>query len=214
MALTSVGSYTLGQINVGLAVGIGLMNPLLAQIDLFLTGQFGFGAFLADVQIQFNAAISAALQMQLNISNPFIALQAIVLVLGQLQASLAAALAVGLPTVSLQLSAQIAAMASLAGALSLKLGGLKALVAAGLAVKIPALQFVAEISAALSAGPAHLLAFSGAPLAATGGSIASQFIVGLGPSDPIAPTESVSGIIIVTKDPAVFQALGLILKTS
>lgn len=214
MALTPVGSYTLGEINIGLAIGIGLMNPLLLQIDLFLTGQFGLGPFLADIQVQFNAAISATLQLSIGISNPLAALEALLRAFASLQASLAIALAFPLPTISIQASAQLSAIASLSAALSLKIGGIKALLAAGLAVKIPALQFVAQMAATLSAGPAHLLAFTGDSLATAGAQIQSQFAAGLGPDDPINPTEAVSGILIVTKDPAVFAALGVILKTS
>ena len=214
MALTDVGSYTLGEINIGLAVGIGLMNPLLLQLDLFLTGQFGLGPFLAEVQVQFQAAISATLQLSIGISNPLQALQALLAALVQIQASIAVALAFPLPIVSIQASAQLSAIATLSGALALKIGGIKALLSAGLAVKIPALKFVGQISAALSAGPVHLLTFTGDPLINAGAQIQSQFAAGLGPSDPIAPGTLVDGIIIVTKDPAVFNALGVILKTS
>lgn len=214
MALSNLGSFTLGQVNIGLAVGLGLMNPLLLQLDLMLTGQFGLGPFLADIQVQFNAAISATLQLSIGISNPFAALQALLQALIQVQASLAVALSFPLPIISIQASAQIAAIASLSAALTLKIGGIKALLAAGLAIKIPALQFIAQLSASMSAGPVHLLSFTGDNLLNTGGQISSQFASGLGPSDPITPGEQVSGILIVTKDPAVFAALGAILKTS
>lgn len=214
MALNNLGSYTLGQVNIGLAVGIGLMNPLLLQLDLFLTGQFGLGPFLADISAQFAAAISATLQLSIGISNPLQALQALLTALVQIQASISVALSFPLPVLSVQASAQLSAVVALSASLSLKIGGIKALLAAGLAVKIPALQFVAKISAALSAGPVHLLSFTGATLGVSGGQIAAQFASGLGPSDPINPSELVDGIIIVTKDPVVFNALGVILKTS
>lgn len=212
--LAHVGSFTLGEVNIGLMVGIGLMNPLLVQIDLFLTGQFGLGPFLLDAQVQFNAAISLVTQLGLQISNPFVALQALLTAFAQLQAALALTLSMGLPTVSLQISAQLSAIAALSGALSLKLGGIRAMLAAGVAVKIPALRFVAEMTANLSAGPIQLLSFTGSTLAATGGQIAAQFNAGLGPVDPISPVEPVSGVLILTKDPAVFVALSAILKTS
>lgn len=214
MAITSVGSYTLGEINIGLAVGIGLMNPLLLQLDLFLTGQFGFGPFLADIQAQFNAAISAVIQLSIGISDPLAALRALLAALLQVQASLAVALSFPLPVISIQASAQVSILTSLSTSLSLKIGGIKAMLAAGLAVKIPALQFIADFRAALSAGPAHLLSFTGDSLAVTGSQIATQFAAGLGPTDPINPLDAVSGILILTKDPAVFAALGVILKIS
>lgn len=214
MAVQDLGSYTLGGINIGLAVGIGLMNPLLVQMDLMLTGQFGMGALLADVRAQFNAAISAVLQMSIGISDPLSAIRALILAVAQLQASVAVALSFGLPTVALQIGAQIAAMSALSGALTAKLGGLKALLALGLAVKVPAVKFVGNMSGALSAGPAHLLSFTGTTLGMAGAQVAAQFAAGLGPDDPLHPLDLVDGIIIVTKDPAVFQALGLLLKTS
>lgn len=212
--LNPLGSYTLGQVNIGLAAGLGLMNPLLLQLDLFLTGQFGLGPFLADIQVQFNAAIAAVLQISIGISNPLEALQALLLAFAQIQASISIALAFPLPVLSLQASAQIAAIGALSASLALKIGGIKALINAGLAVKLPALQFVAQFAAALSAGPVHLLSFTSDTLSATGSQIAAQFTAGLGPSDPINPLEQVSGILLVTKDPAVFAALGVILKTS
>lgn len=214
MAVATLGSYTLGQVNIGLAVGIGLMNPLLLQLDLFLTGQFGLGPFLADIQVQFNAAIAATLQLSIGISNPLAALEALLAAFAQLQASIAVALSFPLPVLSIQASAQLSAVAALGATLSLKIGGIKALISAGLAVKIPALQFVAQVSAALSAGPVHLLSFTGDTLLNSGAQIQSQFAAGLGPADPIASGDLVDGIIIVTKDPIVFQALGVILKTS
>lgn len=214
MALNPLGSFTLGEINIGLAAGLGLMNPLLLQLDLFLTGQFGLGPFLADIQVQFNAAISAVLQLSIGISDPLAALRALLMALVQVQASLAIALSFPLPVISIQASAQIAIIASLSASLSLKIGGIKALLAAGLAVKIPALQFVAQFAAALSAGPVHLLSFTGDNLVTTGAQISAQFATGLGPNDPISPVAPVSGVLLVTKDPAVFAALGVILKTS
>jgi hypothetical protein len=197
-----------------LLAGVGLLNPLLLQLDLFLTGQFGLGPFLADIQVQFAAAISAQLQMSLSLSDPLAAIRATLAAFASLQASLAVALSLGLPTVSLQIGAQIAAMASLSGTLALKVGGIKALLAAGLAVKIPALRFVAQISAAMSAGPVALLSFTGDTLAFTGGEISALFAAGIGGSHPIPAGAPVSGVIILTEDPAVFAALGVILKTS
>ncbi len=214
MAVVDVGSYTLGEINIGLAIGIGLMNPLLLQLDLFLTGQFGLGPFLADIQVQFAAAISATLQLSIGISDPLAALRALLAALVQLQASIAVALSFPLPIISIQASAQVAAVASLSASLALKIGGIQALLSAGLAVKIPALRFIGNISAALSAGPVHLLTFTGDTLANAGAQIQSKFAAGLGPDDPITPGTLVDGVIIVTKDPVVFQALGVILKTS
>lgn len=214
MALTSVGSYTLGEINVGLVAALGFLNPLCLQIDLFLSGSFGLGPFLADLQAQFSAAIAAQANLGLSISNPFLAIQMLIAAVAQLQAALQLALSFGLPTVSLQLSAQLTATLALSATLQLKIGGIKALIAGALAVKLPALQFLAEIQAAASLGPVHLLSFTGSSLATTGGDVAGLLSVGLGPPDTILPGDMVSGILLVTKDPAVFAAMGAILKTA
>jgi hypothetical protein len=214
MAVNDLGGYTLGEINVALLAGIGLINPLLLQVDLFMTGQFGLGPFMADINAQYSAAISAIAQLSIGVSDPLAAIKAAILALAQLTASLQLALSLPLPVLSIQATARISAMAALSASLALKIGGIKALLAAGAAVKIPMLKFVEQIVAALSLGPAHLLSFTGASLGVSGAQIAAQFAAGLGPSDPISPLELVDGIIIVTKDPLVFQALGLIIKTS
>jgi len=212
MAVEDLGSYTLGGINIGLSVGIGLINPLLLQFDLFLTGQFGLGPFMADVQAQFNAAIAAVFQLSIGLINPLAAIQALLAAAVQLIAALNMALSfpLALPTISAQLSVVVA----LSAALGLKLGGIQAMLSVGLAVKIPVVRFVGQVAGALSAGPAHLLSFTGQTLAASGAGIAAEFAAGLGPDDPLYPFDLVDGIIIVTKDPLVFKALGLIMKTS
>ena len=224
MPLNDVGSYTLGEVNIALLAGVGLLNPLLLQLDLFITGQFGLGPFLADIQVQFNAAISLQLQLSFSISSPFRTLSAQPVWRIHRSCHSTCPFAHGyigtnqrvldINGNSLQISAQIAAMASLQATLAFKLGGIRALLAAGLAVKIPALRFVAQMNAALSAGPVHVLSFTGDMLAVTGADIAAAFASGLGPNDPILPTEQVSGVIILTKDPAVFAALGGIIKVN
>jgi len=214
MTVADVGSYTLGEVNIGLAAGLGLLNPLLLQFDLFLTGQFGLGPFLADIQVQFTSAISAALQLNVALSDPLAAIRALLTAFASLQAALSVALSFGLPTASLQIGLQISAVVALSASLSLKLGGVKAMIAAGLAVKIPALRFAAKMAATLAAGPVHLVTFRGNTLAGSGAELAALFATGLGPSDPLHPGDFVDGILIVTKDPIVFQALAAILRTT
>jgi hypothetical protein len=214
MTVADVGSYTLGEINIGLAAGLGLLNPLLLQFDLFMTGQFGIGSFLADIQVQFTSAISSALQLNVALGDPLAAIRALLAAFVSLQAALSVALSFGLPTASLQIGLQISAVLALSASLSLKLGGIKAMTAAGLAIKIPALRFAAKMAATLAAGPAHLVTFRGNTLAGSGAELAALFSAGLGPSDPLHPGDLVDGILIVTKDPIVFQALAAILKTT
>ncbi len=213
MPVVDVGSYTIGEINIGLAAGLGLLNPLLLQFDLFLTGQFGLGPFLSDVQVQFAGAISAVQSLGLNLSDPLQAIRALMAAFISLQAALSVALSFGMPTVALQITAQISAVAALSASLGLKLGGIKALIAGGLAVKTPALRFATKMAATLAAGPVHLVTFRGNTLAGSGLELAAQFAVGLGPADPLHPGDFVDGILLVTKDPIVFQALAAILRT-
>src|SRR5690606_41872256 len=97
MALNSIGSYNLGQINLGLSAGLGLLNPLTAQLDLFLTSSFGFGAFMADLQTQFSAAIAAQASISLQLGNPTLAIQMAITSFGQMAAALQAALSFGAP---------------------------------------------------------------------------------------------------------------------
>lgn len=214
MPVSDLGSYTLGGINKSLAASVLLMNPLLLQVDLFLTGQFGLGPYMLDIQVQFNAAIAAAVQLNLVNLDPLSALRQLLTAFASLQASLSVALSFGLPTASLQISTQIAAVAALSASLGTKIAGIKALLAAGAAVKAPALKFVSQMNVALNAGPAHLVAFRGNTLGGSGAELAAAFAAGLGPADPIHPTDLVDGILIVTKDPVVFNALAAILKTS
>jgi hypothetical protein len=214
MALTHVGSFTLGEINIGLMAAFGLLNPLALQLDLFISGQFGLGPFMADLQVQFQAAISAQLSLGIQISDPFAAVRALITAAANLQASLQLALAFGLPTVSIQLSAQLSAALALSASLQLKLGGIKLLLAGAINLKIPLLKLIADLQAALSAGPVHLLSFTGSNLATTGAQISSAFGGGLGPDDPITPGEMVSGVVMIMKDPVVFAALGGIIKLS
>lgn len=214
MTVADVGSYTLGEVNIGLAAGLGLLNPMLLQFDLFLTGQFGLGPFLADIQVQFTSAISAALQLNLALGDPLQALRALLAAFVSLQAALSVALSFGLPTASLQIGLQLSVVVALSASIGLKLGGIKAMIAAGAAVKLPAVRFVAKMAATLAAGPVHLVTFRGNTLAGSGAELAALFANGLGPSDPLHPGDFVDGILLVTKDPVVFQALAAILRTT
>lgn len=202
MALHDVASVPLLSFNVSAAAGIAFVNPLLAQFDLALTGSFGLGSIQADLAAQFNAAISATAQINLAISDPFLSFSVLLSAIGTLAASISAALAAGLPTMSLELSGQIAAAASLVATLSAKLGGINLLLSAALRVKLPAVKFFADLAANL--GEVHVLSFDQTPtspytLAMAGADIDSLFSTGL---TGILPTDSVYGVMIVMKDPA------------
>jgi hypothetical protein len=212
--LTDVGSFSLGEINIGLMAALGFLSPLSLQLDLFISGQFGLGPLLADLQAQFSASVAAITNIQLQLFDPFAAVRALLMSVINLQASIQLAIALGLPTVSLQLSAQLSAILALAASLQVKIGGIKLLMQAGINIKTPMLKFILDLKAVLSAGPVHLVTATGSTLTVTGSQISSAFGVGLGPTDPINPGDQVSVVMMVMKDPAVFAALGAIMKVA
>ena len=213
-ALAEIGSFTLGEINVAAAASLAIFNPLLAQFDLALYGQFGLGSLLADISAQFNAALNVQVNVALQISNPLAGLQASLQAIAQLTAGLQAAIALGLPSISAQVSADVGAAAALTAALGLKLGGIQALIDLALKVKLPAVNFIADLAASLSAGPVVLLSF-GYPvdemLSSVGGQTLAKFNTGL---TGIAPADPVAGLMLVTKTPSAKAAISALLKTS
>ena len=208
MTTSIVGALPVGGINLAAAASVGIASNLLAQLDLALFGSFGLGNSAADLALQFSAALSAEVQIGTQVSDPLDGLAAL--------ANLLASLTISLPTVpdvSVQLSANIAAQAAIA----LQLGGINALIEAALAVKLPAVDFFAGIAASLSAGPLFLVTFQetalGGGLAQAGAEINSLFNLGLvSGSNAFSPFDPVYGVIIVTKDPAAYAALGVVLK--
>jgi len=213
-ALAEVGSLPLGAINIAAATSLTLFNPLLAQFDLAISGQFGLGALQTDLNAQFNAALNVQVNIGLTVSNPLASLQASLSAIAQLTAGLQAAISLGLPSVNAQVSADVSAAAALTAALGIKLGGIKALIEAALSVKIPAVNFIADLTANLSAGPVVLLSFgypSDETLANVGADPAALFGAGL---TGIAPGDGVAGIMLVTKTPAAKVGISALLKTT
>lgn len=207
MSVNILGALPIGGINVAASAAVGVVAPLLAQIDLALFGAFGLGPLQADIALQFNAAIDLELTLGLTISDPFAGIAAL--------ANLLASLQLVLPTVSV--SAAIGANIALAAALGIKLGGITLLIDLMLAVKLPAVSFFANLAAALSAGPVFLLNFESlildGGLAGAGAQIAAQFAAGLvSGASSISPFEPVYGVILLTKEPTVFASLGTVLK--
>lgn len=210
----------LGQINVGAAAAVGFLNPLSAQLDAMIA--FSLGPLTADLAVALDASLALSATLSLQVSDPFANIRAALEALVELQATLAAALS--LPPLVLSLSAEIAASASLSAALSAKLGGLNLLLEAAIAVKIPAVKAAAALSASLSAGPFVVLGFDGLDVLAppdgnmtlqqVGNQIQSLFSGTIGSGPTISSTDNVSGVIIVTKAPLAFQALGNLIITS
>ena len=209
-----VASGTLGQLNIGLTAAVAFLNPLGAQIDGMIAG--GIGPFEAQLAAQLNAALSAQAALSIQVSDPLAAIRAALAAIIQLQAALTAALA--LPPLSLSIGAQVSAAAALSGALTAQLGPLRALIAAALQIKIPAIKAAADLAVSLGAGPAIVLVFDGiadfTTLATIGNEIQVLFNAGVvHGANVINPGDPVSGIIFLTKGPAVFAALQAIIQT-
>lgn len=204
---------TLLELNPAMAASVSFMLPLSAQLDLAIFGQFGLGSLQADLSAQFNAALSLNASLSISISNPIAAYQSALAAIAQIVIEIEQALAAGIPTIGVSISASISASAVLSASLSLKLGGISALISGALAVKLPALQFVGELSASLSAGPIDVLTF-GFDTPMTAASVGTQAGAQFSALPGILPTDNVSGIMIVTKDPAAALAIGALFKTA
>ncbi len=210
MALDPPISATLGEVNVALAGAINVLNPLSAQLDGLLAA--GIGPYQADLQAQLSGSLSMQASLAIQIGNPFVQLQLAIQALAQLQAALTMALT--LPTIDVSISAELNAQAALAGALSAKLGAIQATIELAVQAKAAALQASANAQASLSAGPVFAFSFSGDSLETTGGEIGAAFASGLSdPPNTIAPGDSVSGVVILTKDPAAAAAIAALFST-
>ena len=225
MSLTVLGALPLGAINVALDGSLTAIVPLLSQVDLMLTGSFGLGSLGATLNLQLQASLSFQLNIGLSLTNPIAALEAQLQAIIQIQASIGVVLALGLPSASVSLSASLSASLGLTAVLGAQVAGIQALISASLAVKLPVVDLVATIGAALSAGPVMLLAFGfpaqGAESLAgvsgdLSGFVASGGITGSGPfgSTTLLPTDSVSGVMLITKDPVAATAMSALFLTA
>lgn len=204
---------TLGEFSVGASVAVGFMIPLSAQLDLAIFGPFGVGSIQADLSAQFSTALALNASLSASLSNPIANFQQALAALAQLTVAISQALAAGIPTMGVDIGIQISSTAALTGSLSGKLGGISALISAALAVKIGANQFVGELQASLAAPGLDVLTFGfDVPMTAAqvGAEAAAQFSMLPG----ILPTDHVTGIMIVTKNPAASTALSALFKVS
>jgi hypothetical protein len=208
------------------ASSLPILNPLLAQIDFSLFGSIGLSGIQADAKAQLSAALAAAVDLRIGITNPFEsfsrALAAIPLLLSEILRALSGAL----PVVSIDASLRLSAMASLAASLSARIGGFEAVIQGGIAAKIPAINWAKILGDLLDAGPLFVISFSddgGFPpltLASAGARIGADFTAGLhwplvGPvTDFILPTDRVYGVVFVTKVGTVWTALQQMVLTA
>lgn len=213
MSVSYIGEFPLGAINVGLGAELALVVPLLSQFDLMITGQFGLGALLGDISAQLNAALSLQAQIGIQISDPFAQLEALIAAFIQIQAQVSVIIALGLPSLQINLSASL----SISAALQLQLGGINLLIQAALAIKLPVVNIIAELQAALSAGPFVLLSVGyNAPSTLFTSGIEYQALTEFPIGSPVGilPTDQVYGVIILTKSPSASASLSAILLTS
>jgi hypothetical protein len=201
----------IGSINVGLFAAVGLLGPLLAQIDLMLYGSIGIGALHADFSLQLSAALQASLDIGLNLSNPFIGFSLALSAIATLQAQIALALS-GQISFSLDASLQLSANASFSAALSARLGGLELVIQAAIALKIPAIEFLARLN--LSAGPLLVASWEDMRL----DQAAAQFQFDAANGMSYGPTtinafDMTYGVVIFTKSPVAWASLRAVLVT-
>lgn len=223
MALSTPTGGSLGSFNVGLSAALALIYPLgisweglAAQIDALLA--IGLGPFMAELSLQFNAALALQATLTLQIGDPTFALQLAISALAQLQAALVAALS--LPSIEIGLSAELSASVALAAALSARLGLIKIAIEIALKIKIAGIKLLLDTLKAAADIQANLVlpgawAFSfedggGEDLQTLGNQIQALFAGGIG--GDIDPGDTgVYGIVLMTKLPAVQAALSAII---
>lgn len=197
----------LGEINVALAASQVVLAPLLASIDLSLFGAFGLGSLRTNLQAQLTAAISASITFP----DPTQFLRNILAALAALQANIAGLLAGGfIPIVQFQV------LADLAASIGAQLAGLSALLDGLIAVKIPVVSLASIIAGHLSAGEVYTISFENIPMGAAGAAIAAQLSGPLSYTGvpTIFPADAVSGILLVTKNPAAWTGISFLMRVA
>lgn len=204
----------LGGINLSSSASLSALTPLVQQVDFALFGSLGVGAIKADLQVQLEASLKASADISIGLLNPLVGFQRALAGIALLQAQLLAALAGGIPVVSIEVTTQLAAMAAFASLVTAKIGALEAITEAGIQAKIPAVDLITKLQAALAAGPVFLLSWDGTTLSSTGASIAADFSTGLIEGlNTITPGETVYGILLVTKSPTAWAAISSTMLT-
>lgn len=194
----TIGPVTLGAVNVGGAFALSAIAPLMAQLDV----QIGLiGSLKADVSAQFNAAVN----FQINFSNPLATLANAIKASVQVIAGLQAALALGIPPLSVQISASI----NIAAAALAKISLLNASIDAALGVVGAAGSAVGQLSGALSAGPVVGYGWSGVTLAQLQTEMASYNFG----ADGFSPLTGVYGILVLTGSPSAFAGIQFMFVT-
>ena len=186
----SVNPGPLSALNVGASLAASAMLPLLGQINLLLTGAFGLGPLKADFMAQYQAALN----ISISFGDPIAMLKAAIAAVLSVTASLSAALALGIPPINLQVSASLALMA----ALEVKLGGINLLLDLSLGVRLAGINFLAQLRAALSAGPVAMYGWQELPLASLMGEVGGYNWA----ADGFYPGDPTMGVLLIAKEPS------------
>lgn len=188
----------LGQLNVGASLAVSAIIPLIAELDVAINF---IGGLKADFSVQLNAAIN----FQINFSNPLLTLAAAINASIQVIAGLQAALALGIPPLSVSISASIA----IAAAATAKIGLLNVAIDVALGVVGVGANFLAQLQAAIGAGPATLYGWSAIPMATLQAELATHNFT----ADGFAPLSSVYGVMLLTAAPSAFAGMQFLFLT-
>jgi hypothetical protein len=191
-------SGNLGQLNVGAALAASAIIPLIAEIDIAI-------AFIGGLKADFSAQFNAAVNFQINFSNPLAALAAAIAASIQVVAGLQAALALGIPPLTVSISASVA----IAAAAQAKIGLLNAAIDVALGVVGVGANFLAQLQAAIGAGPVTLYGWSAIPMATLQGEIAAHNFT----ADGFSPASSVYGVLLLTASPSAFVGMQFLFVT-
>lgn len=187
---------------IGSAQAAAVIGPLVAQVQALLAGAFGLGPLKAELVAQFNASINVVVQF----GDPLVALRGSIAAIGQILASLRAGLSLGIPPLSIQVSANL----SLAAALQAKIGGINLLIDLSLGVRLAGLNLLAQLNAALNFGISGGLSIYGwhdTPMATLQGTLGSYSFAG----DGFAPGDLVTGTLIIAKaSPAAYSSFSFL----
>lgn len=209
-------SGTLAAIDIAAAASLNVIGPMIAGIDASMFGPLGIGAIQKDLQAQITASLEASASLSIGILNPLDGFLKALNDILRLQAEILRALSTGsIPAASFAVTTQLSALAAFQASAAAQIGGINALLQALKSVKLPAVSFAGALATSLSAGGAFVLSFDGVSLSSAGASLSADFSAGLVHGmDTIAPTDTVYGVVILTKVPSTWTAIQAILLTS
>jgi hypothetical protein len=227
MSVSLVGKLVLADLFPNLDLMCKLVLPNLdILLDLLLKIEGGFKLVLKglfplkfSVSLEFSAALKAMGNLSIAISNPLANAMLALTAMANAMVSLKASLALGMPTISLQLGLQLSAIASVIAAASAKMAAIQLVIDLMGSLLAPILDIklgigkiklpILQLSTALNV-PGELYLYSGADLY-------SVLKPVLGPAPhPLTDSTNVNALVILaaSSTPAVWPSLSLIMKTS